>query len=90
MPWHEHRSGSLKDTQKFRWSVGVHALAHFAADRLHTSKNLLSCRSCPFSARSCVTMRIASVMMEDLSVFAALPGSSTFDSSAKLQVALRW
>ena len=65
--------------------TGMHALASLATSMVHTSRNLLSCRSCPFSARSCVTIRIASVMMEDLSVFAALPGSSTLESSAKLQ-----
>lgn len=55
---------------------------------MHTSRNLLSCLSCPFSARNCVTMRIASVMMDDLSVFAALPGSSTLERSEKLQTQL--
>lgn len=50
-----------------------------------TSRNLLSWRSWPFSARSWVTTRMASVMIEDLSVLAALPGSKTLDSSAKLR-----
>jgi len=49
------------------------------------SRNLLSCRSCPFSARSWVTILIASAMMDVLSVFTTLPGSSTFDSSWKLR-----
>ena len=50
-----------------------------------TSRNLFSCRSWPFSPRSCVTMRMASEMMWALSVLDALPGSSTFARSAKLR-----
>lgn len=49
-----------------------------------TSRNLLSCRSWPFSPRNCVTMRMASSMMLVLSVFAVLPGSSTLASSVNL------
>ena len=50
-----------------------------------TSRNLFSCLSCPFSARSCVTTLIASAMMLVLSLFTALLGSSALLSSVKLQ-----
>ena len=50
-----------------------------------TSRNLFSCFSCPFSALSCVTTRMASATMLVLSVFTSLRGSSALDNSAKLQ-----
>ena len=50
-----------------------------------TSKNLFSCLSCPFSALSCVTTRMASATILVLSVLTSFLGSSALESSAKLQ-----
>lgn len=50
-----------------------------------TSRNLLSCLSCPFSALSCVTTRMASATMLVLSVLTSLRGSKALESSAKLR-----